>query len=102
MYVVPTLDDFDADIVTIYVTENYYFRLAIIDEYSEFSGRKVDIEGMILEATIISEGDAVTIPCPSVIGMKNDLVSILTEDPSMYGKTISKSNLGSWGLEIVE
>lgn len=102
MYVVPTLEDFQSDLLTIYVTDEYFFRLYIVDEYIEFDGVSNEARGIIMEAYITVGDETAVIKCPSIIGMKNDLVEITTEDPSMLGAIMSKSNLGTWGLEIVE
>lgn len=102
MYVVPTLEDFQSDLLTIYVNENYFLRLYIVDEYVSFNGVTSKANGIVMEAVIVSNEQSAVVKCPSIIGLKNDIVEIKTDNGDMLGKIMDVSNLGSWGLEIVE
>jgi hypothetical protein len=102
MYIVPELVDFENDVYQIRVTDDYTIILNIVDEYFSHEGRTIVIDGLNIAAQYVEGGIARQIACPNIIGLSNELVSIIAEDPSLLGIGVKKSNLGSWGLVINE
>ena len=102
MYIVPTIEDFEQDIYTITVAEGYSIELNLVDESFETDGRVIVIRIIQIEAKYMDGDIAVSIRCPSIIGMENSLISIVTDDVTILGQPVSIENVGKWGIDIRE
>ena len=77
-------------------------RIVKVQETFVNTSRNVDINGIVMQ---IEEEDANTgvinvIPCPTIIGMSNEYVTIHTADDSLLGVALTYDNIESCYLEI--
>lgn len=102
MIVTPQVDNFLNDRYDIQVFEDYFVTLVIVDETFENAGKISVINEIKVVASFDVDGVSYQIPCPSIIGMENDLISLETSDPSLLGQKLSKDNIGQWRIVINE
>lgn len=77
-------------------------RIVKLDEAFVNAHRNIGISGLVMQIEqSYSDSDVIdVIPCPTIIGMANAYVSVLSDDSSLVGKALTFDNIEQCYLEL--
>ena len=102
MRLVPNIQNFVNDKMTVNVTNEWSIILTIVQESFEYDSRVTKLDEILIESFAEIDGVLYRKPLPSIIGMGNALIEIVELDATVLGHRVSVDNLGKWRLQINE
>ena len=94
--------DFENDVFTYQYSGNKTVKLVKVVEGFVERFRPISINGIIMqieEYNTLTKETAV-IPCPTIIGMANEYVAVMTDDFTILGKELTIDNIEQCYLEL--
>lgn len=98
MFIFPSLTDFNSDIFSYDYTADANITIIFISEGFSVANVPVEIDNTVIQLTDKSTGKSIR--CPSIIGMGNDLMRVVSDDPTLQGQRLSPENLDECYVEI--
>lgn len=101
MVVSPKAEEFVNDIYSVEYETGKSISICFLSESFMSAGVLTEIEDCVVQLGLLNDsGVEVVTTCPSIIGMGNKAMKIVSDDPELLGQKLSRDNIDEVYLEL--